>query len=404
MTTKSTSQGGRAARAFGMAVAACCGLAMFGASAETAATVDLNAEVAARAAAAGAPKYVVDASWPKTLPNNWIIGQVGGLAVDKHNHIWINQRPRSNTADELGADPANGPRSQCCIAAPSVMEFDQRGNLLQAWGGPGYVAQWPNSEHGIWVDKQDNVWIGGNAGGDRAILKFTNSGQLLLVIGKANDTSPENNQDTTRLGQPAAIEVDDKAREVYIADGYLNKRVVVYDSQTGAYKRGWGAYGQSLATIDNATPPPYVNSGAVDRQFRNPVHCARLSDDGYVYVCYRVNNRIQVFTKSGQFLKEFFIRPATLGNGSVWQLDFSDDPGQKYLLVADGENNVVWEVRRSDGLVATSFGHNGRNAGDFHWVHQIGVTTDGNVYTGEVDTAKRIQKFVLKGGPSDPNR
>jgi len=352
----------------------------------------------------GAPKYVVDPSWPKQLPNNWIIGQVGGMAVDRHNHIWINQRPRSDTADELGADPKNGPRSACCIAAPSVMEFDQKGNLLQAWGGPGYVPEWPNSEHGIWVDKQDNVWIGGNAAGDRAVLKFTNSGQLLMVIGKPNDTSPENNQDVTRLGQPAGVEVDDAAHEVYIADGYLNKRVVVYDSRTGAFKRGWGAYGQALSQIDNATPPPYANSGSPDPQFRNPVHCAHLSDDGFVYVCDRVNDRIQVFTKNGTFVKEFFVRPATLGNGSTWTLNFSADPQQKFLLVADGENNVVWVLRRHDGLIVSTFGHNGRNAGQFHWVHQAAVTTDGNYYTGEVDTSKRIQKFVLKGGPNDPNR
>ena len=349
------------------------------------------------AAAQQPPKFEVDASWPKELPNNWIIGQVGGLAVDRHDHVWINQRPRSNTVDELGASAANGPRSECCIAAPSVMEFDQRGNLLQAWGGPGYVPQWPNSEHGIWVDNDDNVWIGGNAAGDRAVLKFTNSGQLLMVIGKPNDTSAQNNQDTTLLGQPAGVEVDDAAHEVYIADGYLNKRVVVYDSRSGAFKRGWGAYGRALSQIDNAAPPAYVANGTVAQQFRNPVHCAHLSDDGYVYVCDRVNDRIQVFTKQGTFVKEFFVRPATLGNGSVWTLNFSNDRHQKYLLVADGENNVVWVINRQDGAFVSTFGHNGRNAGDFHWVHQAAITSDGNYYTGEVDTGKRIQKFVPKG-------
>lgn len=361
-------------------------------------SVGLAALVSASPAAAQqAPKFEVDASWPKELPNNWIMGQVGGLAVDRHNHIWINQRPRSNTVDELGAAPANGPRSECCVAAPSVMEFDQRGNLLQAWGGPGYVPQWPNSEHGIWVDDDDNVWIGGNGAGDRAILKFTNSGQLLLVLGKPNDTSPQNNQDTSLLGQPAGMEVDDAAHEVYVADGYLNKRVVVFDSRTGAFKRGWGAYGKALSQIDNATPPAYVANGVVDQQFRNPVHCAHLSDDGYVYVCDRVNDRIQVFTKQGTYLKEFFVRPATLGNGSVWTINFSNDPNQKYLLVADGENNVVWVLNRHDGSLVSKFGHNGRNAGDFHWVHQAGITNDGNYYTGEVDTGKRVQKFVPKG-------
>ncbi len=394
----------------------CLGIALIGLSGLTAAT-GANAQQSASASSAtsasasqspavpltsffGArqgPEFVVDASWPKPLPNNWILGQVGGMAVDRHDHIWINQRPRSSTADEVGASAASGPRSACCIAAPSVMEFDQQGNLLQAWGGPGYVPQWPNSEHGIWVDKEDNVWIGGNGAGDRAILKFSNSGQLLLVIGTANDLSPENNQDTTKLGQPAGIEVDEAAHEVYIADGYLNKRIAVYDSRTGVFKRGWGAYGQALSTIDNATPPPYVNSGTLDRQFRNPVHCAHLSDDGYLYVCDRVNDRIQVFTKQGTFVKEFFVRPATLGNGSVWTINFSNDRRQRYLLVADGENNVVWVLDRDDGTLVSTFGHNGRNAGYFHWVHQAAVTSDGNYYTGEVDTGKRIQKFVPRG-------
>jgi len=341
------------------------------------------------------PAFEVVPGWPKQLPNNWIMGQVGGMAVDRHNHIWVNQRPRSNTADELGA-AQTPPRSQCCFAAPSVMEFDQEGNLIQAWGGPGTIPQWPNSEHGIWVDGSDNVWIGGNGAGDRAVLKFTRTGQLLMVIGQANNTSPQNNQNTALLGQPAGIEVDDAANEVYIADGYLNKRVVVYDSNTGVFKRGWGAYGQALAAIDNTTPVAYPGGTIPDPQFRNPVHCAHLSKDGLLYVCDRVNDRIQVFTRQGAFVKEFFVRPSTLGNGSVWTINFSSDRQQRHLLVADGENNVVWVLNRSDGTVASSFGHNGRNAGFFHWVHQAGVTTDGNYYTGEVDTSKRVQKFRPK--------
>ena len=364
-----------------------------------------GALLATAEAVAQVPKFEVDPTWPKRLPNNWIMGQVAGVAVDKHNHVWIYQRPRSNTADELGATPSSGSggeapgsagaRSQCCIAAPSVIEFDQKGNVIQAWGGPGYIPQWPNTEHGIMVDKNDNVWIAGNGAGDRSVLKFTNSGQLLMVIGKVNDTSAQNNQDTTKLGQVAMMDVDDAAHEIYIADGYLNKRVVVYDTRTGAYKRGWGAYGQSLATISNAPSVAYV-PGTPAPQFRNPVHCVKISDDGFVYVCDRVNDRIQVFTKQGTFVREFYVRPQTLGNGSAWSIAFSNDPQQRYLLVPDGENNTIWILNRRNGDVVSSFGHSGRNAGDFHWVHDAAMTKDGNLYTGEVDTGKRAQKFVPK--------
>jgi DNA-binding beta-propeller fold protein YncE len=335
----------------------------------------------------------VDPGWPQQLPNNWIIGQVGGLAVDSEDHIWVLHRPRSLTEDELGA-AQSPPRSQCCVAAPSVLEFDAQGKVLRSWGGPGFVPDWPKAEHGICVDKQGNVWIGGAGPDDRQVLKFSSDGKLLLEIGHPS-TAPENNQDTTILGRPAGIEVDDAAHEVYIADGYMNKRVMVFDSETGAFKRGWGAYGIPLSDIDNGAPPVYSAGAVVNKQFANPVHLVRISLDGMVYVCDRSNDRIQVFTKQGKFIKEFFVRRETLGIGSVWTVSFSHDAGQKYLLVADGENNVVWILRRADGTVVSSFGHNGRNAGYFHWVHQAGIDSKGNFYTGEVDSGKRIQKFIL---------
>jgi DNA-binding beta-propeller fold protein YncE len=353
------------------------------------------------------PQYRVDASWPKRLPNNWIMGQVGGLSVDNHDHIWVLQRPLSATPDELGAQQTPV-RSICCNSTPSVLEFDSQGNLIRAWGGPGYVPDWPKSEHGIWVDRQGNVWIAGNAPADRQVLKFSADGKLLLEIGHSSQ-EPKDNQDTALLGQPAGVEVDDAAHEVYVADGYMNNRVVVFDSNTGEFKRGWGAYGIPLADIKN--DPPYAFEGEqgpaalryspgkpLDPQFKNPVHCARLSADGYVYVCDRANDRVQVFTRMGAFVQEFLIHPTTLGNGSVWAISFSHDPKQKYLLIADGEDNVVWIVRRDDGTVVSSFGHNGRNAGDFHWLHQAALDSHGNYYTGEVDSGKRIQKFVLQKG------
>jgi hypothetical protein len=343
------------------------------------------------ASAQEVPKFKVDPSWPKELPNNWVMGQVGGMAVDRRDHIWVLQRPSLNTVDELGA-AQTPPWSQCCFAAPPVLVFDMQGNLLQSWGGPGEGFDWPKREHGIYVDKDDNVWLSGAGAGDRQILKFKNDGHFLMQIGHPSADAASSLR-TDILGQPAGMEVDSEAHEIYIADGYLNKRVAVYDADKGTFKRMWGAYGNPPNDED---PGPYSPAAPPDQQFRNPVHCVHISRDGQVYVCDRVNNRIQVFTKQGKFVKEFFVRPQTLGIGSVWQFAFSTDENQKYLLVADGENNVIWTLRRDDGTVLGQTGHNGRNAGQFHWVHQVVSDSQGNLYTGEVDTGKRIQRFVLQ--------
>jgi len=383
----------RATRAACLAAAVLVlGLPPAGALAQTAGAPARSAEhLGGPAAPADAPKYRVEANWPKPLPNQWLMGQVGGVAVDRNDRIWILQRPRSLTVDEAGAAQVP-PRSECCFPAPAVMQFDAEGNLLQAWGGPSPNWDWPTTEHGIWVDNDLNVWIAGNAATDRHALKFSSSGQFLMQIGRPS-SDPLNSLRTDILGQVASIAVDDAAREVYFADGYGNKRVAVYDAQSGQFKRLWGAYGN---VPNDANPGPYVPGGPPAQQFRNPVHCVKLARDGKVYVCDRLNNRIQVFTKAGQYLQEFFIRTDTLGNGAVWDVAFSKDPQQKYLVAVDGENNVVWTVNRATGVVVDKQFRNGRNAGQFHWVHQAAVDSKGNLYTGEVDTAKRIQKFVLR--------
>jgi hypothetical protein len=341
------------------------------------------------------PQYKVDPSWPKQLPKNWIMGQVGGLAVDRENHIWVLQRPKSDTVDELGA-AQTPPRSECCIAAPPILEFDGEGNLLRSLGGPGQGYDWPASEHGIFIDKKGNIWIAGNAPVDRQVIKFSPDGKFLMQIGHpAPATQPADSSSHDLLGRPSGIAVDDEAREVYISDGYMNKRVIVFDAETGAFKRLWGAYGNPP---NDADPGPYNPTSAPDQQFRNPVHCVHISDDGFVYVCDRTNDRIQIFTKQGKFVKEFFVRKETLGQGSTWDLAFSRGAEQKLLIVADGENNVLWILDRNSGDVVGKTGHSGRNAGQFHWVHQIASDSDGNLYTGEVDSAKRVQKFVLVSG------
>jgi hypothetical protein len=372
-----------------LARAASCALAALLACGACTAVGDANGAAPGAQKGPEAPRFKVDPSWPKELPNRWLIGQVGGLAVDSHDNIWVLQRPRTLTVDEAGAAQVP-PRSICCVPAPAVLEFDKLGNLLQAWGGPAPGYDWPTNEHGIWIDKQDNVWLGGNGATDRQVLKFTNHGKFIMQIGHAS-SDPIDSSRTDILGQPAEIEVDDPAHEVYIADGYGNRRVIVYDADTGAFKRMWGAYGH---VPEDTKTGPYDPGAPPDPQFRNPVHCVRLSNDNLVYVCDRVNDRIQVFTRQGHFVKEFIVKPETLGNGSVWDLDFSRDPRQRYLIVVDGENNVVWTIDRENGTILDKQFRNGRNAGEFHWVHQMAIDAQGNLYTGEVDTSKRLQKFT----------
>lgn len=327
-----------------------------------------------------APRFVVDPFWPKPLPNRWILGQVAGVAVDAQDHVWIVQRPKTLSEDEKGAT-LSPPRNECCVPAPPVMEFDNEGNLVQAWGGPGPGYDWPENEHGIFVDAHNNVWLAGNGEKDAQILKFTRDGRFVMQIGKPGMSKGD--ADTRNLNRPADVRVDPTTNELFVADGYGNHRVIVFDAATGAYKRHWGA---------NGRPP----GDASVKQFQNPVHCVRIAKDGLVYVCDRRNNRIQVFRKDGSFVKEFSLVVDTRGNGSVWDLDFSPDRGQTYLYTADGENNHVWMLLRESGQILGSFGRNGRQAGQFHWVHNMAVDATGNIYTTEVDTGKRAQKFVLK--------
>ncbi|MBV8169872.1 MAG: hypothetical protein JO021_24005 [Alphaproteobacteria bacterium] len=342
--------------------------------------------LAGAAQAAEPPRYVVDATWPKPLPHNWIMGQIGGLAVDAQNHVWVNQRPKSLTDDERGAALAT-PESKCCVPAPPVMEFDQEGNLVQAWGGPGTGYDWPDVEHGMFVDTKGFVWVAGNGPKDGMILKFTRDGKFVKQIGHRGDVDSNSK---THMGRPADLWVDEVAREVYVADGYGNRRVVVWDSETGAYKRHWGAYGHlpsdaSTGAYDPKAPP--------SQQFANPVHCVQIAPDGLVYVCDRTNNRIQIFTKAGTFVREWFYERETRRAGSVWDLAMSPDPTRSLLVTADGTNNEVRILDRQTGEVLGTFGRNGRQAGDFHWIHQIAMDSQWNVYTGEVDSGKRIQKF-----------
>jgi len=334
----------------------------------------------------GVPEFKVDPFWPKPLPENWMLGQVSGIAVDKDDRIWIVHRPGTLVDDEKGA-LANPPATKCCKPAPPVLQFDGQGNLLKSWGGKGAGYEWPESEHGIHVDRQGNVWLAGNGPKDQQILVFTQDGKFQRQLGKAGEVGGSNNP--TGLGRPAHMIVE--GDELYVADGYANRRVVVYDARTLAYKRHWGAYGEKP---HDDKLPPYDPGATLARSFGNPVHCVRLSNDGLLYVCDRANDRIQVFDKSGKFVKEHRIEPETLQNGSVWDLVLSEDKAQRYIFVADGANNQILVIERESAKVLSRFSRPGRMAGELKWVHNMAIDSKGNLYTAEVGTGRRAQKFV----------
>jgi len=359
-------------------------------------------------AAVRAPIFEVDPLWPKPLPNHWLLGSTIGVWVDDQDHVWIIHRSSATLADNekrLELSPRTG---ECCAGAPPVLEFDSAGNLVRHWGGPGPGYEWPQSNHGITVDYKGNVWIGGNGDKDAHVLKFTKDGKFLMQAGRpgtrpgppnaqkqptwlANSNDPEN------FGRVAKIFVDPKSNEAFLADGYLNKRVAVIDADTGKLKRYWGAYGNKP---DDAPLGAYNPDAPPAQQFRNPVHCAELSNDRLLYVCDRQHDRIQVFRPDGTFVKEGFIAKRTLSSGSVWDIAFSKDPQQRFLYVADGVNAKVYLVERETLQVLTSFGDGGRQPGQFYGVHSIATDSKGNIYTTETYEGKRLQKFVYKGlGP-----
>lgn len=377
------------------------------------------------------PVYKVDPSWPKMpLPNKWLMQGVPDLVVDKDDHIWVVSRPRDIMPDENGA-ATEPPRTDCCVAAPAVLEFDTEGNLLKGWGGPGYTSGWPalgnphpgaGAEHGIVVDREGNVWLSGSARGD-SVQKFSGDGKLLWDFGHRGprpapgeklEPLKQNNQDTdTFPGGVFFFDLDEGAHEMYIVDA---KRVLVYDMDTGAFKRGWGGHGIPLSEIDNDPTPPYdwkSGSPPDQKQFAPALHCVHIAVDGLVYVCERGNNRVQVFTKQGKFVTSFFVHPSTPSRGpecggpgsttfgmcgTIYNLTFSHDAMEQYLLIADGTNDKIWIHDRKSGQVVGSIGDNGRMAGQFHWIDGIAMDSMGNIYTGEVDTGKRVQKFILTNG------
>ena len=363
-----------------------------------------------------APRFEVDPYWPKPMPKNWVMGMTIGVGISPDDHIWVIHR--GNDVGNLdrtelavvkeGAPPVG----ECCNPAPPVLEFDQQGNLVGSWGGPSPDGKysWPESNHGIAVDHKGFVWIGGNGQPDSHVLKFTRDGKFVAQFGKAGARAKEgaagakpsyaaNSMDMDNFGRVAKIFIDPKANEAYLADGYLNKRVAVLDMDSGKIKRFWGAYGNPP---DDTPIGPYNPSEPPSKYFRTPVHCADLSNDGFVYVCDRPNDRLQIFTREGKFVKEVIIAKDTRADGSVWDVAFSKDPQQRYLYVADGVNEHVRVFDRQSMEELYNFGYGGRQPGMFLGVHSIATDSRGNIYTTETYTGKRLQRFINKGVGSVP--
>jgi hypothetical protein len=351
------------------------------------------------------PTFAVDPAWPKPLPNFWILGAVAGIAVDSKDHVWIVHRPSTLQPNETRS---------IWKAAPPVLEFDVDGRLLQSWGGPGAGYEWPDLEHGIYVD-DDVVWLGGGGEKDAQLLKFTRDGKFLMQIGHKGKNTGSN--DTANLGGSANLTIDRGANELYVADGYVNHRVIVFDATTGAYKRHWGAYGKRpddtyftqageklpapfSGAVQNENKPSNYDPAIASPQFRI-VHSVRIAKDGLVYVCDRTNDRVQVFRKDGTFIKEGFVARKTFGSGSVWDIVFSTDAAQKYLIINDGTNQQIWVLLRDTLQVVSAFGRAGHAAGEFYGAHVMTSDSKGNLLIGETYEGKRIQKFTYRGlGPA----
>ena len=376
-----------------------------------------RAALGSAAVQSDAPRFEYDPSWPKLpLPNQWILGEVGGIGVDAKGNVFVIQRPWTVIDRELAAQTGE---AECCRPAPPVIEFDATGNVVQSWpplrsfkaapgtpagqgfsvgrngqelweAGPGPYGEWGRREHTVYVDHKDNVWVSNDD--SHVIYKFTRQGKHLLTIGKHNVTKGSN--DTQHLGRPAGLVVDPQANELYVADGYTNKRVIVFDAETGAYRRHWGAYG---ARPEDTKLPPYDPAAPPAKQFHGPVHGITLSRDGFIYVTDRIGNRLQVFRKDGAFVKEGFVSPKTLDAGAAYGVALSTDPQQRWAYINDGSNNKIWILRRDTLATVGSFGSYGRFGGQVFSAHSMAVDQQGNIYVGET-RGRRVQRFKLISG------
>ena len=337
----------------------------------------------------GVPQFHVDPLWPQELPNDWILGSVTGVFVDDRDHVWVTHIPETLTPEETGA-VQEPPIGTCCVPAPVVLELDPEGRLVGAWGDAESQepSEFPRNPHGIFVDHNEFVWVGTHR--HHRVMKFTRDGDILMTLGEYDMTA--GSHDRALLGGPAGIWVDPGTNEVFIADGYRNRRVIVFDGDTGAYLRQWGAYGGSpIDDYDFGNREP----GGRPRQF-STVHGITGSSDGLIYVADRRGNRIQVFNQNGAFLSEQIIEPATRASGSAFVPVLSRDTEQRWLFLADGTNHKVWVMDREGLGLVGEFGRGGRQVGQFLRPHGMSIDSRGNLYVGEASTGRRVQKFTVQ--------
>ncbi len=390
-----------------------------------------------------APKYKFDPDWPKALPNKWKLGGVTGLAVDKDDNVWVLNRPNDLTSIELEAE-LNPPIADCCVHPPAMIHFDKQGNVIGSFDAP--------QGHGMDVDTKGFVYIGQNT-----VRKYDpKSGKIVAEVPHVPET-PQGQPFVTptlptrvpgqgsagpvagfitvpaaegggrggrggRGNQPEAaaqaaaqqaafrkkyppttpmivggieeIRIDEPANEIYIADNYLGGRVMVFSLDNFAFKRGWGAYGHKLSeiTTDDADRA-YTPGGPMPKEFRGHL-TLNFSNDGLVYAADRNANRIHVTDKQGNFKKEFKLAEYTGVGGSTGGVAFSPDKSQRFLFISDLTNNHIWFLNRDDGKIAGTLGSMGDNGGQFFGLHMIAVDSRGIIYTGEVFTGQRVQRFV----------
>lgn len=343
------------------------------------------------------PRFKVDPDWPK-LPKTMVVGQVSGISIDKAGNIWIVQR-----RDTV----RNVPEGK--IPAPHVLKFAPDGTLLTSWGGPQHapeidgVNQWPANVHGLYVDDQNTVWIGGNGKDDHVVINLTSDGKYLGQIGRRGKTA--GNQDVATLGGPADVFRDGDT--VYVADGYTNKRVVAASASDKRFKQVWGAYGtmptapSRRGDFNQAMASSNADGGAnaESRSFGDIVHCVAKDDDGNLFVCDRRNNRVQIFRRNEEgkmvFIRNLPVAVATGGLRTASDVTFS--PDGRYIYIADMQNERVWTLDRSNYEYLGHFGKSGRAPGEFIWLHSIVTDKQGNLYTTEVNGGQRVQKFTFQG-------
>lgn len=354
------------------------------------------------------PRFMVDAAWPK-MPPDLILGQIPGLAVDKNDVIWAIHRPQSLTANDVGLIQDPPIADVCCRPAPTIVRFAQDGRYLGGWGGPDTgpvidgINQWPNNVHGIFVDSDNTVWFGGNGDDDHVVLNFTADGKFIRAIGRRGKTG--GNEDRQTLGNPADAYY--RNGRVLIADGYVNKRIIRFTTQDGKFDGYWGAYAEPPSgpsregKFNQALASSDKDGGANPKSesFGDIVHCVVGTEDGYVYVCDRRNNRAQLFKDDGQgrlsFVRDIVIAPESGGTRTVSDVAFS--PDGRYVYIAEMMNSRIWILDRKTHEPIATIGRIGRQPGQFTWLHSIDVDSDGNIYTTEVGTGRRIQKLVLMG-------